>query len=114
VTPPRPVSLFLVERYLQIADLNELAATVASAASVCDDRRRDGATLRYVHSTFVPGDETCFCVFEAESAHDVNVLNVDIDFRIDRISPAVSLHTAPGSSPVTRPRPANHPRKKLP
>ncbi len=115
MTPPhRRVSLFLVERYLPIVDLDELAVTVASAARVCDDQRKAGAMLRYLHSTYVPGDETCFCVFEAESAHAVSVLNVDIDFRIDRISPAVSLHTAPEPSPVTRPRPVDNPRKKLP
>ncbi len=110
----RPVSLFLVERYLPIADLDELAAKVTAAASVCDDQRKAGATLRYLHSTYVPGDETCFCVFEAESSHDINALNVDIDFRVDRISPAVSLHTAPDPSPVTRTRPMVNARKKLP
>lgn len=115
MTPPRrSVGLFLVERYLPVVDLDDLFASVSFAARVCDERRRVGATLRYLHSTYVPGDETCFCLFEAESAQDVNVLNADVGFRIDRISPAVSLDTRHDSSSTTRRQFVDNQRKKLP
>ena len=81
-----------------MADLDQLSSTVVSAARACDEQRKAGASLRYLHSTYVPGDETCFCVFEAASAQDVNALNADMDFRIDRISPAVSFDTGHNSS----------------
>ena len=114
MTPPRTASLFLVERYLPIADLDELAATVAAAAKACDDQRKTGVTMRYLHSTYVPSDETCFCVFEAESAQDVSALNVDIDFRIDRISPAVSFDTGYNTPTTTHPPFDDNPAKQLP
>ncbi len=106
--------MFLVERYLPLVGLDDLAAVVASVARACDEQRNAGARLRYLHSTYIPDDETCFCAFEAASAHDVNLLNADMDFRIDRISRAASFDTGLYSSSTTRQEFIANPRKRLP
>ena len=41
-------------------------ATVAAA-----DLRATGRAVRYVRTVFVPGDESCFYLFEADAAEDV-------------------------------------------
>jgi hypothetical protein len=86
-----PADLFLVERYLPAANVDELRAVVARVARSCDELRAAGADLRYLHSTYIPSEDTCFCVFEAASAVDVTSVNEAHGFRVDRVSAAIAL-----------------------
>jgi hypothetical protein len=70
----RTMSLFLAERYvpagrheLVLADLKR--ATHASSELACE-----GTIAHHVASTLVPADETCFALFEAQSAEAVRRL----------------------------------------
>ena len=45
-------------------------------------------TVIYVRSTFVPGDEVCFHIFEAETADDVVRVASDLGVRLDRVAEA--------------------------
>ena len=65
------------------------AARAASAAS--DDPAAGGATVRYLGSTLVPSDETCFVFFEAPSAEDVRRLLERASLSYDRIVEAVRI-----------------------
>lgn len=51
------------------ASLEELSERLRDAAEAIT---RDGAAVRYVRSLFLPGDETCFHVFEADSTASVS------------------------------------------
>ncbi|MDQ1392865.1 MAG: hypothetical protein QOF30_1842 [Acidimicrobiaceae bacterium] len=84
-------NIFLVERYLPVTDLDALAAAVARVGVACADGQ---AGVRYVHSTFVPAEDTCFCVFEATSAQSVRAVNEAAHFGLDRIVPAIGLDAA--------------------
>jgi hypothetical protein len=50
---------------------------------------RDGIDVRYVRTTFLPGDETCFHVFEAESLEAVKTAIALSSLPADRVVPAV-------------------------
>lgn len=47
-----------------------------------------GPTVRYVRSTFVPGDEVCFHIFEADTAGDVVRVAAGLGIRLDRVAEA--------------------------
>jgi hypothetical protein len=90
--PGEPGELtFLVERYLPVGDVDGLARAVDRVASACSRGSAGGHDVRYVQSTFVPGDDTCFCVFRAASVEAVRAVNAAGDFPVDRISAAISL-----------------------
>jgi hypothetical protein len=62
---------YLVERYLPglaAADFEALRARLAAAAA---DVAAGGLEVRYLGSTFVPGEESCFCRFQSADAHAV-------------------------------------------
>jgi len=81
---------FLVERYVPVGDLEDLARAVDRVAAACADAPT-GSSVCYVQSTFVPGDDTCFCVFRAPSAEAVHAVNAAARFTVDRISAAITL-----------------------
>ena len=95
---------FLVERYLPATASNGLAASVARVASLCTDAEGAGTGVQYLHSAYLPSEDTCFCVFRAASADDVRRVNGAASFAFDRITDAVVL--LPG---VVEPRAATHP-----
>jgi Protein of unknown function (DUF4242) len=92
IGPPHgePQLTFLVERYLPVGDVDGLARAVDRVASACADE----SAVRYLQSTFVPGDDTCFCVFLAPSIEAVRAVNEAGGFPVDRISAAISLPLA--------------------
>jgi hypothetical protein len=59
---------YLVERYLPGQDRAWLETALARLA-----RGRHG--VRYLGSTYVPAEESCFCRFEAETVDDVRDAN---------------------------------------
>jgi hypothetical protein len=69
------VGIYLVERYLPdagTAELRSLADRLEHAsASLC----REGTPVRYIDSTFMPEEESCFCRFEAPSLHATALVN---------------------------------------
>lgn len=81
---------YLVERYLPSARVDDLAAAVARTARLADAAlRSDGP--RYLSSTFLAEEETCFCRFEALDREAVAELNRQAEFPFDRIVDAVDL-----------------------
>jgi hypothetical protein len=62
---------YMVERYLPgvtQAAFEELRARIASAA---ERVAAGGARVRYLGSTFIPEEESCFCRYEGGSVSDV-------------------------------------------
>ena len=62
---------YLVEVYLPRSRAPEAAVTARRARAAAEELSREGAPIRYVRTTFLPGDETCFHLFEAASAEVV-------------------------------------------
>ena len=62
---------YLVEAYLPHSGADEARATARRARGAAKTLSSEGVTIRYVRTTFLPDDETCFHLFEAVSADAV-------------------------------------------
>ena len=62
---------FMVERYVPGVTEEELDSTRERLASATRALASRGIELRYLGSTFVPEEESCFCRFEGGSVDDV-------------------------------------------
>ena len=76
---------FLLELYVSGSDGNAVAQRAARARLAAQRMRRDGASISYLRSIFVPEDETCFLVYEARSANDVRRAARLAGFPVDHI-----------------------------
>ena len=92
--PDDPCSVFLVERYLPATAAGGLPSSVARAAQLCALSAESGSASRvqYLHSAYLPDEDTCFCLFRAATAEAVRALNDEASFALDRISAAVQLY----------------------
>jgi Protein of unknown function (DUF4242) len=59
---------FLVEHYRSQTEVQAAVADGERARAAAESLACSGTTVRLVRSIFVPDDETCFLLFEAESA----------------------------------------------
>jgi Protein of unknown function (DUF4242) len=59
------VRKYLVERYLPGVTDGELDEAGERLAAAAERLAYDGVAVRYVGSTFVPEEESCFCRFES-------------------------------------------------
>ena len=95
MTGPSPAdprrTAFLVERYLPTPEAGALADSVTRVALLCADSDHGGPTVQYLHSAYLPTEDTCFCLFRAASANDVSAVNQAAAFSFDRITEAVLL-----------------------
>lgn len=106
MTTPRrrdPDSLnlvFLVERYLPAAATVNLASSVARAAQLCALSAESGSASRvqYLHSVYLPAEDTCFCLFRAATTEAIHALNDEASFALDRIVAAVQLYPVNSAS----------------
>ena len=76
------MGLYLVERYLPGITPDELARARERLRGAAAALRTAGQPVRYLGSTFVPQEESCFCQFEASSAELVEraCRNADVPF----------------------------------
>ena len=79
---------FVVERYRSSSDPDSLRAVAARLAAGARRMSPEGTPVRYVSTIFLPGDETCLHVFEADSEADVLAVTRRAGIEIDRIVPA--------------------------
>jgi Protein of unknown function (DUF4242) len=85
--------IYLVERYLpgiRHEQLRELAARLQEAAAAA---RANGTPVRYLDSTFVPQEESCFCRLEAPSVEAAARVNQVASAPYARITAAVALES---------------------
>jgi uncharacterized protein DUF4242 len=65
------MATYLVEAYMPRSHAREARAAGRRARAAADDLSREGRPVRYVRTTFLPDDETCFHLFDAVSAEAV-------------------------------------------
>ncbi len=58
---------YLVESYLPVTSAEGQAEVEARARAAVDELAREGAPVRHLNSIFVPEDEMCLLMYEAES-----------------------------------------------
>lgn len=83
--------LFLVERYLPDVKRDALQASIDRLSATAEELTAAGEPIRYLGSTFVPGEESCFCRLEAASARVVDRACRQAQFRYARILEAEAV-----------------------
>jgi hypothetical protein len=91
------VPTFLAERYVPGAGQAQLAAIAAAARRAADAAPRQAGAVRYLATTLVPGDDLCYCLFEAPSAEAVRLMTEAGQLSCERIIEAFHVTAdAPG------------------
>jgi Protein of unknown function (DUF4242) len=81
---------FLVELYVSREDRGAVESSVAKARLAAEELTREGTPVRYLHSIFVPADETCFFLYQAVSADAVREAAQRAALPFERVSEAVA------------------------
>ncbi len=58
---------YLIETYISRSRPGDVAAATGRAREAAELLAGEGRRIRFLRSTFVPDDELCFLLFEAES-----------------------------------------------
>ena len=82
---------YLVESYLPHFCAGALPDTAARAREAALALTAEGVRVRYLRSTFVPSDELCLHLFEADSADRVGEAIRRADIEPERVVEAVTV-----------------------
>ncbi len=82
---------YMVERHLPNISAEQLAAAAARAKTTTADMTKAGTPVRYLRSTFIPGEDKCFCLFEGPSAEVVRQANERAQLPVERIVEAMHI-----------------------
>ena len=89
---------FIVERYIPGIDTDEVRKATVRLAAATAALAAQGFEVRYLGSSFIPAEESCFCRFESNSIEAVRRACNNSSFRYDRI-----LETEELTEPAIRP-----------
>lgn len=83
--------VYLVERILRRATMESLETLRDRIEDACRSAASQGRPVRYLSSTFAPGESRCHCLFEAPDSDLVREVNDAVGFPYERIMLAVQL-----------------------
>ena len=83
--------VYMTERDLKGITLEQLAAAQKSAIETGKQLTAAGKSVRYIRSTFVPGEARCMCLFEAPVEGNVRELNDRAKIPYTRVVEALDL-----------------------
>lgn len=83
--------VYMVDRDLPGVTLDALTQAQRTAIDTAASYQAQGRDVRYIRSTFVPGESHCMCLFEAPSAQDVSDLNDEAQIPYTRVTEAMDL-----------------------
>jgi hypothetical protein len=85
------MTTYMVERELEGITMDQLAAAQRRAISTGKDMTAAGKDVRYIRSTFVPGEARCMCLFESSSRAHVEELQAKAQIPFSRVVEALDL-----------------------
>ena len=88
------MAVYMVERDLPGITMEELAAAQKRAIQTGKALTAQGKAVRYIRSTFVPGENRCMCLFEAANPEFVREANELAQVPFTRIVAAADLTPA--------------------
>jgi len=88
------VPTYMVEAYMPRSHAQEAHAAGRRARAAAEEIAREGTAVRYVRTTFLPDDETCFHFFEAVSASAVEEVSRRAELGRARVVSAVEARPA--------------------
>jgi hypothetical protein len=83
--------VYMVERSLPGIQMDQLAAAQKAAIETSDKFTAEGKNVRYIRTTFVPGEAHCMCLFEAANPDLVKEVNETAQIPFTRIVEALDL-----------------------
>jgi hypothetical protein len=88
------MAAYMVERELPGITMEQLAAAQQAAMRTGEEMSGAGTPVRYIRTTFVPGEDRCMCLFEADSPEPVEELNDRAGIPYTRVVQALDLTPA--------------------
>lgn len=88
------MAVYMVERELPGITMEQLAAAQKSAIETGQKFTEEGKPVRYIRTTFVPGEAHCMCLFEADNAELVKEVNDAAQIPYKRVIEAMDLTPA--------------------
>jgi hypothetical protein len=85
------MSIYLVDRTLPGITMEQLGAAQKSAIDTSRRFTEEGKPIRYIRSTYVPGESHVMCLFESSSAALVSDVNKAAGIPFSRIMEAHDL-----------------------
>jgi hypothetical protein len=85
------MAIYMVDRDLPGIDMAGLAGAQQAAIATSEQFQREGKAVRYIRTTFVPGNSQCMCLFEASSGDLVRDVNEKAGLPFTRIVEAYDL-----------------------
>lgn len=83
--------IYMVERNLPGITMEQLAGAQREAIETGKRMTAEGKNVRYIRSTFVPGEARCMCLFEASNPDHVREANETANIPFVRIVEALDL-----------------------
>lgn len=83
--------VYMVDRDLPGITMEALGQAQQRAIDTAAVYRERGKDVRYIRSTFVPGEAHCMCLFEAPSPDLVGELNDEAQIPYTRVTEALDL-----------------------
>ena len=88
------MAVYMVERELPGVTMDQLAAAQKAAIETGQQFTAAGKNVRYIRTTFVPGEAHCMCLFEADNPDLVREVNETAKIPFTRIVEALDLTPA--------------------
>ena len=85
------MTVYMVERDLPGITLEQLGGAQKAAIDTSQKFTREGKPVRYIRSTYVPGEARVMCLFEAPNAQRVKEVNEAAQIPFNRIVEALDL-----------------------
>lgn len=86
--------VYMVERNLPGITMEQLGGAQQAAITTSQQFTKQGKPVRYIRSTFVPGEAHCMCLFEAPDPNLVKEVNEAAKLPFTRILEALDLTPA--------------------
>ncbi len=83
--------IYMVDRELPGVTMDQLGAAQKAAIETGQKFTQEGKSVRYIRTTFVPGEAHCMCLFEADDADLVREVNEAANIPFTRIVEAMDL-----------------------
>jgi len=90
------MAVYMVDRDLPGITHEQLAGAQRAAIESSQRSTTQGTPVRYIRSTFVPGESRCMCLFEAQTAAAVRDVNESAGLPFTRITEALDLTPSAG------------------
>jgi len=82
---------YLVERHLPGFTTDQLPVAAGAAKATTDQMTQEGVPVRYLRSTFVPGEDKCYCLFDGPSVEVVAEANERAGLPFQRVVEAAPI-----------------------